>query len=330
MKIRKMLMTVAVLLPLAGGLAAADKAPAAAKKGMSPAEKLSKTRIVAAANPVPVLKDWMTVGASRKWSETFGLLASAPGGVSMLSDFFSSAVIMGGPRSDTSGIFAFYNPLQDTIMLVQTDNSENFPRIENFSFMTGTRFRGETLKKGAYPAAIVPTGDGVDAVLMRNTAAVFRKFQAEFPATAKDPSLGKYGVLPAEALTEVTANASLRMALLKKFIAPAAAKDLELAAEIMLKLWNGKTPELKNFFALPEDGGAQLERIAALPHDIRTTLLPVLYLKNKKETLFGFSSRILPEIIVLICVENSGSGKPFMAMVNVDGKFCADMFPADK
>ncbi|MBQ9502030.1 MAG: hypothetical protein IJU70_07740 [Lentisphaeria bacterium] len=322
-------MAAAVLLPLAGGLQAAEKAPAA-KKGMTLSEKISKTRIVAAANPVPVLKDWMTAGARRKWSETFGLLASAPGGVSMLSDFFSSAVIMGGPRNDASGILAFYNPLQDTVMLVQTDNSENFPRIENFSFMTGTRFRGETLKKGAYPAAIVPTGDGVDAVLMRNTAAVFRKFQAEFPATAKEPSLGKYGVLPAEALTEVTANASLRMALLKKFVAPAAAKDLELAAEIMLKLWNGKTPELKDFFVLPEDGGVQLERIAALPRDIRTTLLPVLYLKNKKETLFGFSSRILPEIIVLIRVENSGSGRPFMAMVNVDGKFCADMFPAGK
>ena len=329
MLLSRFAMAAAVLLPLAGGLRAAEKAPAA-KKSMSLTEKISKTRIVAAANPVPVLNDWMTAGARRKWSDSFALLAAAPQGKAILSDFFSNAVILAGPRNDATGIIGFYNPLQDTLMLVQTDNAETFPRIENFSFMTGGRFRGETLKKGTYPAAIVPVSGDIDAVMMRNTAGVYRKFKAEFPASGKEPSLGKYGVMPDEALTEVTANASLRMALLKKFTGPAAAEDLEKAAEFMLKLWNDKAPALKDFFALPEDGGVQLERIAALPPAIRTTLLPVLYLKNKQETLFGFSSRILPEVIVLIRIENSGSGKPFMAMVNVDGKFCSDMFPADK
>ena len=138
----------------------AQGAPAAAKKtasrNMTPVERVAAARLAVAALPGKALQDWMTVGAFNRWKDAFEPLMKSDDSAPFIEDFFAHALLLKGPQTAQSGIYAFYNPLQDNLFLFQTDNVERVPRIEDFVFMTGGRFRGEKLKKGENPQAIAP------------------------------------------------------------------------------------------------------------------------------------------------------------------------------
>ena len=324
MKKRKFLVPMLCAAVLSVSLFAEEK-PAqetAPKSEMNGIRKLEMVRLIAATMPGDALKDWMTQGALKKWNETYAGLTQSDGSSAILTDFFSHALVLAGPQTDLSGIYAFYNPLQDTVLLVQTDNADRIPRIEDFAFLTGSDFRGETLKEKEYPQALAPMKEKLDAVLLKNTATVAKIFRRNFPLTAKVFSLRKYRDQK-DSLDKIAFNAAFRFALLKKFTLPEAETAAETAAEIVLHLWNSGLPELKKYFRFPAENISLVERYSALPGNVRASMFPVLYFQNKQETIFGFSSRLLPELIVLVKVAADGKSKPLFVALPLNEAFVA-------
>ena len=325
MKKRKLLVPMLCAAVLSVSLFAEEKTAQenTPKSEMNRTRKIETVRLIAASKPGDALKDWMTPGVLKKWNETYAALTQSDGSSAILGDFFSHALIFEGPQTDLSGIYAFYNPLQDTVLLIQTDNANRIPRIEDFAFLTGSDFRGEKLKEKEYPQAIAPTGEKLDAVLLKNTASVAKIFRRDFPGKAKTFSLLKYRNQK-DSLDKIAFNAGLRFALLKKFTLPEAQAAAETAGEIALHLWNSGLPELKKYFRFPADDASFLERYSALPRNIRTSMFPVLYFQNRQETVFGFSSRLLPELIVLVKVPADGRNKPLFAAIPLNESFAAE------
>ena len=324
MKKRKFLVPMLCAAVLSVSLFAEEK-PAqetAPKSEMNGIRKLEMVRLIAATMPGDALKDWMTQGALKKWNETYAGLTQSDGSSAILTDFFSHALVLAGPQTDLSGIYALYNPLQDTVLLIQTDNADRIPRIEDFAFLTGSDFRGETLKEKEYPQALAPMKEKLDAVLLKNTASVAKIFRRNFPLTAKVFSLRKYRDQK-DSLDKIAFNAAFRFALLKKFTLPEAETAAETAAEIVLHLWNSGLPELKKYFRFPAENISLVERYSALPGNVRASMFPVLYFQNKQETIFGFSSRLLPELIVLVKVAADGKSKPLFVALPLNEAFVA-------
>lgn len=309
-------------LTLVFGAAGAYGAPAAEKKSaaqvMTPAERVAAARLAVAALPGKALQDWMTVGAFRRWNDTFGPLMRSDGSAPFVEDFFAHSLLLKGPQTAQSGIYAFYNPLQDNFFLFQTDNVDRVPRIEDFVFMTGGRFRGETLKKGENPQAIAPVKGGLDRILMQNTAAVTAKFRECFPETAKNFTLAAFA--RDNEPEQVCANAALRFALLRRFIKAEAKPDALKAGEIALLLWKGEKKALEGYFAFPAGDVYPAGVYSALPARVKQGMLPVLYFRNPKQgMLLGFASRVLPEMLVLIQIPPQG--KPFFVCLFLSEKF---------
>lgn len=298
-----------------------------AKKEMSRTEKTGAVRLVAAALPSKAVKDWMTQGAWARWEAVFGGLTAPDGTSPILSDFFNHAILLSGTQNTQSGICAFYNPLQDNLLLLQTDNQERIPRIENFVFLTGTEFRGETLKEKEYPQAIAPVNGGLDEILLKNIAAVSKIFHADFPDGANTVSLAKYRSFGTDA-DKVASNASLRLALLERFTRPEANADALAAGEIALLLWKGKADEIKNHFVFPTADTLPADTFCAFPDTVRKTMCPVLYFKNGKETLFGFGSHLMPETLLLI--KTAEGAKPLFVFLPLTERFAADFFSQEK
>lgn len=301
---------------------AVQGAPAAAKKtalrAMTPVERVAAARLAVAALPGKALQDWMTVGAFNRWKDAFEPLMKSDGSAPFIEDFFAHALLLKGPQTAQSGIYAFYSPLQDNLFLFQTDNVERVPRIEDFVFMTGSRFRGEKPKKGENPQAIAPVKGNLDQVLMRNTAAVTAKFRKCFPEMAKNFSLAAFA--KDNEPEQVCANAALRFALLRRFIKAEAKADALKAGEIALLLWKGEKKALEGYFAFPAGDAYPAGVYSALPARIKQGMLPVLYFQNKKQgTLLGFASRVLPEMLVLIQIPPQG--KPLFVCLFLSEKF---------
>ncbi len=327
MKTKKLWLPMFGAIVLAGGVIAADAAAAAeSPREMSGPEKISVISLVAVATPGNVFMDWMTPGVLQKWNESYGFLIAEDGSSAVMSDFFSNAVMLTGTQNDLNGVFAFFNPFQDTVLLIQTDNADRLPRIEDFVFMTGSDFRGETLGENECPQALMPTTEKLDEVLLKNVAAVTELFNKEFPASAKEFSLAKYRKLDQQQLADhVVFNTGLRLALLEKFTKAEARQDAETAGEIAMALWEGDAEAMAGFFATPANDTVFLKFYADLPVEVKDSMFPVLYLKSKTETLFGFASNLFPGLVVLVRTGADGGGKPFLMLLPLTEKFAADL-----
>ena len=299
------------------GVAAAEKTAS-----MTTAAKLANTRVIAAGMPGKALKDWMTKGAYNRWQSVYGGMVAPDDSSPMVADFFSHALLLTGREDAMNGIYAFYNPLQDNILLIQTDNQEFVPHIEDFVFMTGTDFRGETLKEKEYPQAIAPVGGDLDAVLLKNVAEVSKIFHAAFPADEKGtPSLAGFRKF-ADSADKVAANIALRFAFLRRFTLPEANDDALKAAEYVELLWSGDSADMIATFEFPKSDTYGVEAFVKFPKPIRESMIPVLYFRDKKGTvLFGFASPLMPELLVLIRV--SGGGNPLFVFLPLAENFAA-------
>ena len=294
-------------------------AAAPAPTAMTAAEKLSTARVVASAMPGKAIKDWMTKGAYNRWQTLCGGLIAPDDSSPMVADFFCHALLLVGRSDGQSGVYAFYNPLQDNLLLIQTDDQEVIPRIEDFIFMTGGDFRGEVLKEKEYPKAIVPVDGDFDEILLKNIAAVSRIFHAAFPADTKDaPSLAKYRKF-ADSAEKVAANAALRLALLKRFTLPEANADALKAAELAEMLWKGDAAALKAACDLPA-GEECVKLYATLPDRVKKSMVPAVYFRDKAGTvLFGFASHLMPETLVLVRIPKDA--KPQFIFLPLAEKF---------
>ena len=289
---------------------------------MTASEKLVTVRVIAAAMPGKALKDWMTKGAYNRWQMVYGGMVAPDESSPMVADFFSHALLLIGRGDAQSGVYAFYNPLQDNILLIQTDNQDPVPRIEDFVFMTGTDFRGEKLGEKEYPRAIAPVGGDLDAVLVKNVAEVAKVFHTAFPAGDKGaPSLAAFRKF-ADSADKVAANAALRLALLERFTRDGAQPDALKAVDLTELLWKGEASALKAAFVFPAADATGAELYASLPARVKASMAPALYFRDKSGTvLFGFASHLMPEMLVLVKVP--ADGKPGFVFLPLAERFAA-------
>jgi hypothetical protein len=309
------------VLAVTGTLVLGAAEPPVRKTPMGTAEKIATVRLIAALQPGKAMRDWMTAGAFARWQSAYGMLTGSGGESSMMADFFAQAILFRGTQNAQSGIWMLYNPLQDNAMILQTDNTERIPRIEDFAFLTGSAFRGETLNKNERPQAIVPTKGALDAVLLGNVAATAARFHQEFPEKVEAVTLAKYRKI-VSAADAVSANIALRMAMLERFTRPDAKADADKAGEIALLLWKGDAAALQGYFDAPE-GSDAVARYAALPARIRSSMLPAVYYKTKEASLLGFSSAAKPDLLILVRL--AASGKPFFVFLPMSEEFAAAM-----
>lgn len=326
MREKKFLISVLGMLMLGFSLFAEEKAPneTIPKKEMNSFQKFEAVRLIGSVTPGDVLKDWMTAGALKKFNEEYVGLTMPDGSSPILMDFFSYALIFKGSQNDLSGIYAFYNPFQDNLLLIQTDNVDRIPRIEDFVFLTGSDFRGEKLQQNEYPQAIAPTREMIDVVLLKNTALVSEIFHREFPAGAAAISLRKYRN-KSDSFEKIIFNAQLRLALLEKFTIPESKNAAELAGEVVLQLWESDLSGLKKFFRFSTEDFTPAETYCLLPARVRASMLPVFYFQSKKEVMLCFASRFLPELVVLIKTDQGKKDKPLFVVLPLNERFCREI-----
>ena len=329
MRTTHFLMSVVTAAGLAAGVCAAENPAGKQSVRQTGPTRLSALRLVTAATPGKSLKNWMTSGAWKRWNDFFGGLILKNGKSPLLSDFFANAIQMTGSQSETSGITGFYNPYQDTVLLIQTDNSDRIPRIEDFVFLSGPQFRGEKLAENQYSEVLAPTKSKLDYLLVRNITAVRAIFGKEFPKNAKTFSLAKYRAVKPEVIVKgVMDHATLHLLRLLSLFEADAKKDLLEVGKYSAVLWEGKLQNIKDMFAFPGDDASGAELYVKLNPKIRSSLLPCLYFRNKKGMLLGLASRLYPDFVILISVpENSGT-KPLLVFLPfkqeiIDGVFAA-------
>ena len=311
MKTTKFLMTVLAALSVAASVQAAAPAPV-----QTNSTKLAALRVLAAATPGKALQNWMTTGAWKRWNDIFGGMILQNGKAPLLSDFFANAIQMTGPQSETSGITAFYNPYQDTILLIQTDNSDRVPRIEDFVFLSGPLFRGEKLPKDQYSEVLAPQKSKLDFLLVRNITAVRAVFEKNFPKNAKTFSLAKYRAIKPEIIVKGVADqATLHLLRLLSLFSANARNDLLQVGKYSAVLWEGKLQNIKDMFAFPGNDASGAELYVKLDPEIRSSLLPCVYFRNKKGMLLGLASRLHPDFVILISVPENAGSKPLFVFL---------------
>ncbi|MBQ9337568.1 MAG: hypothetical protein IJS14_09785 [Lentisphaeria bacterium] len=316
MKTTHFLMSVLAAAGLAAGVCAAENPEGKQTVQQNGPTRLSALRLLTAATPGSAWQNWMTAGAWKRWNDIFGGMIFKNGKAPLLSDFFGNAIQMTGPQLETSGVTGFYNPYQDTLLLIQTDNSDRIPRIEDFVFLSGPQFRGEKLADGQYAEVLAPRKAPLDALLAANITEVRTIFEREFPKDAKNISLGKYrSVKPDVQVKSFTDNATLHLLRLLSLFDAAAKPDLLQVGKYSAILWEGDLQKIKETFAFPGDDAATAEAFVKLDKEVRSSLLPCVYFRNKHGMLLGLASRLHPDFVILISAPEKAGPKPLFAFI---------------
>lgn len=321
------LMSVLTAAGLAAGACAVEKPVEKPSVQQTGAARLSALRLLAAATPGNALRNWMTAGAWKRWNVIFGGMIRKNGKSPLLSDFFANAIQLTGPQSETTGITGFYNPYQDTILLIQTDNADRVPRIEDFVFLSGPLFRGEKLPENQYSEVLAPRKAKLDFLLVRNISAVRTIFEKDFPKNAKTFSLSKYRAVKTETIVKgVTDHATLHLLRLLSLFDAGAKNDLLQVGKYSVILWKGNLQNIKNTFAFPDNDTSGAELYVKLNPETRSSLLPCLYFRNKKGMLIGLASRLHPDFVILISAPGNAQSKPLLVFLPFKQEIIKDLY----
>lgn len=286
--------------------------------------RLHSLRLLAAGMPGRALRNWMTTGAWNRWNALYAGLINEKDESPILADFFGTAILLEGPRTDSTGIAAFYNPYQDVIFLIQTDLSDRIPRIEDFAMLSGTLFREEKPEKDRLPEALAPIRRKMDEVLIRNISEVRRIFAREFPAGSRNPSLSKYrSMKPDQTVKSVIDNATVRLLKLLSLFNADAKGDLLKAGEYCAVLWEGSFPAIREKFDFPGNDPSSAELLSKMTPQLRSGLMPCLYFRNKGGMLLGLASGVHPEFVILISVRQDR--KPLFVFLPFHENFLKDL-----
>ncbi len=132
--------------------------------------------------------------AANRWREEVSPVVEGASPVKFsaeqLSDFFVAAEVFLGPFNDKGAVIAYYNPWWDAILLTRTvvknglpepdaEDSAKAPRIEEFEWLSGETFRGETPPPDLAKTCIltvVPEADPISVEVWRRQRATLDRF----------------------------------------------------------------------------------------------------------------------------------------------------------
>ncbi len=320
MKTTKLLTTAALIMGCVGSMQMAF-AENTQNTVENPFEgNISIMRIFAKETPVKTVRDWMSKGAGAKWEKMIQPTVLENGSAPLLKNFFATAVVFMGSQNEDSGIAAFYNVWQDSILLFQMDNSERFSAPENFIFLPGAVFRGEKFNAEKPAQSICPTTEAFDLAIIQTYQATKKVFDSKFSGKEAMAEFAGYLKNDSDGMfADVTVNAYLNAKLLAELKDPGNTAALKEADRFGDLLQSGSTGELEKVFS----GGSaksMIEKFTAFPTETRENIVITAYLKGKDQTIYAYASSIWPELAVLISVPKE-NGKPSFLMLLLNDKF---------
>ncbi len=320
MKTTKLLTTAALIMGCAGSMQMAF-AGNAQNTAENPFEgNISVMRIFAKDTPVKTVKDWMSKGAGAKWEKMIQPTVRKDGSAPLLKNFFATAVVFTGARNEDSGIAAFYNVWQDSILLFQMDNSERFSAPENFIFLPGSVFRGEKFNAEKPAQSIFPANEAFDLAIIRTYQATKKVFDSKFSGKKAMPEFAGYLKNDSDGMfADVTVNAYLNAKLLAALKDPGNTAALKEADRFGDLLQSGNIGELEKVFS-GKNVKSMLEKFTAFPAATRESIVITAFLKGKNQSIYAYSSALWPELAILISVPKE-NGKPTFLMLFLNDKF---------
>ena len=128
--------------------------------------------------------------------------------------------------------------------------------------------------------------------------------------------MAKYrAIKPAIVVKGVADQATLHLLRLLSLFDAKAKKDLLQIGKYSAVLWEGKLQSIKDMFAFPGNDASGAELYVKLDPEVRSSLLPCLYFRNKKGMLLGLASRFHPDFVILISVPENAGSKPLFAFL---------------
>ena len=288
---------------LAGLNAAAAENPTDRKAAVQSVATIAAFRLAAMQGQTAAFKRLLTPGAFAAWQKQIARMdpQSAPRGI---ADFINTAVLLVGPQTQDDGLCALYSPFQDVILLIKTDNTENFSQAENFRFLPGAVFRGEKLTETPPPSLIPGSGVPLTIALMKVFADTEKAFNqvaaaaspiAKFPAATEAQTRWIEKVMDTRNLCALTLlKEEHRESFFLATIVRACLKDAT-AVELQARLQPGAYQE-------------QAASFAALPAEIRKGMELCHYLSSPERDLYAFMNKLFPRYIAIVTADVKKDG----------------------
>ena len=270
------------------------------------ATSVAAFRIAALSDADAAAKRIMTNGAYLRWKELTGKLPAEVRGM-CLSDFFNTCVLMLGPQNPAGGISMLYSPFQDVVLLLQTENMDEFCLIENFRLMPGKVFRGEAFSLDAPPETLIPGKIPLTIALMKAFAATEKQFREICGAASP---LQRYGKLSEEGFEYLKYTMCARNACALSLLEDKFAASLKTMAEIQEFLRHKSAAELKKRVG-PGVFQEQADSFCSLPPPIREHITLCHFLASPGRNMFAFANKLYPRYLFLVSADPAKPGEPW-------------------
>lgn len=263
---------------------------------------ISSLRNYAQKKPMNSFGRIMTPAAFKMWNETVTSLKT--GIRSGIVDFLNTSLIMVPTQKMDSGISALYSPFLDVILLLQTDNIDDIPRIENFCFLTGSDFRGEKVDWEIYPESILPLKQPLMFALLDLTAKTEKKFN---DMMLKEQSFSKYLSASNKNFKYIERNMLARSQMSFALLQKENKTHFVRMALIQKMLQEGKLNAIKN--SVNQSGKHFVDAYASLRKEIQKGMRLCHTVIGKDHILYAFSNKAFARFVVIVTV-NKDDAKP--------------------
>jgi len=263
---------------------------------------ISTLRKYAQVKPMNTFGRIMTPAAFKLWTETVTSLK--PGIRSGIVDFLNTSLILVPAQEVDSGISALYSPFLDVILLLQTDNVDDIPRIENFCFLTGSDFRGEKTDWETFPGSILPLKQPLMFELLDLTAKTEKKFN---DMMLKDKTFGKYLSLAKTNFKYIERNMHARSQMAFALLQKENKTHFVRMALIQKMLQEGKLNAIKS--NVNQSGKRFVDAYASLQNEIKKGMKLCHTVIGKDHVLYAFCNKEFARFVVIVTV-NKDDRKP--------------------
>lgn len=260
-------------------------------------------RSAAIGNPKTAFKEWFTPQAAAEFEKLTE--ATFEGKRSYeISDFFNTSLILIGAQKPDQGITAFYSPWQDAILLVRTKGSGTDRRGEEFLFLTGETFRGESFKDSM--EIVAPQKAPLSVNLWKVYSATLARFNTLFPENGTpDLSALAKNLNPAAEFQNIRLRSAARTLLAKKLASDAYRKGLANCLIALRTLQRGEPAVLKKVFG-EQDTVGLVGILEKFPSGLLKNIEPVYSLVTDETALFGYLNPGAPRFIFIVSVDKAG------------------------
>lgn len=140
----------------------------------------SELQTQGARNPEQAFRALFSESAAKKWQSLTGDIFIPE----QIRDFFCGSVLLRGPVSKDGAIAGFYNPWWDAILITESyqttanvdGESGKIRKVNDFAFLSGAAFRGESLSDTAVAEQLAAPGGSPSRIVIRLMALTQRKF----------------------------------------------------------------------------------------------------------------------------------------------------------